>query len=77
MSADSPVRVGAETERDLPNRKRTNPGHKCLIGFTAHCSCGWTSSTFFEGGNARQSALSEWRGHREQCERQAAGEAAP
>lgn len=51
-----------------PNRP-TNPDHKCLMGFTAHCSCGWTSSTFFEGNNARAAALSEWRGHRAECEK--------
>lgn len=59
-----------------PNRSklRTNPDHKCAIGYTTHCSCGWQSDTFFEGGHARRSALAQWRGHREECEKREATE---
>lgn len=56
-----------------PNRSklRTNPDHKCLIGYTANCSCGWQSAQYFEGDHARRAALSEWRSHRRECEERA------
>jgi len=53
-----------------PNRSKipTNPDHKCIIGYTPCCSCGWQGATWLEGNHARREALKEWRWHRERCE---------
>jgi len=61
-----------------PNRSKTatNPDHRCSLGYTITCSCGWHSETFFEGpgAHARKTVLAQWRRHREECEKRAGAE---
>lgn len=51
-------------------QRKTNPDHKArfLYGCACRCSCGWSSSTWF-GKGSKSNAASEFRAHREKCEK--------